>query len=154
MARRSPLNERYQKNTAPAGKTRRSAASAKPKREAGVSREEIRKTEAKKTPFVMNPPTEEYRSMRRIWWVLILGSAVVVLISAAIRAWTNLPESLSNALVMLGYAGIIGAVYIDWMKLRKMRTEYTELARQGKAPAPAEKTSKSSAEGEAGAEDE
>ena len=32
MARRSPTNERYQKSTAPAGKTRRSAASAKPKR--------------------------------------------------------------------------------------------------------------------------
>lgn len=139
MARRSPLNERYQKNTAPSGKTRRSAASAKPKREAGVSREDVRKAEVKKTPYVMNPPTEEYRYLRRVWWMLILGSAVIVLISAALRAWTKLPVTLSNVLVLIGYAGIFGAVYLDWKKLRRMRNEYTDLVRQGKVPSPAEK---------------
>ncbi|MCL2503418.1 MAG: hypothetical protein FWE94_02245 [Coriobacteriia bacterium] len=132
MARRSPLNERYQKYTGPAGKTRRSAASAKPKREAGVSKAEVARSEAKRTPFIMNPPTEEFRRLYRIWWILLAVSVALVLASVAVGMWTELPQLVATVLVVAGYIAMFGALLLDWLKLRKMRTEWTELVRSGK----------------------
>ncbi len=48
MGQRSPNNARYQKHTKPEGKTRRSAASAKPKRDAGGSATSSSKSSSKK----------------------------------------------------------------------------------------------------------
>ena len=141
MARRSPMNERYQKNTSPAGKTRRSAASAKPKRDLAV--EPTKSSVDKKSggssarqPLVMNPPTEEYRYWRRIWWILLASSLVVTLGSVAIQYWLSDSEmwtTVGRVMLGLGYGGIFAALYIDWTKLRRMRREWTEQQKSGKA---------------------
>lgn len=150
MARRSPMNERYQKNTAPAGKTRRSAASAKPKRDQGKgSSSPSKKPAEKRPPLVMNPPTEEFRRWRRIWWILLGVSLVCTFGSLAVRQWLaptmgSTMITVANALLIIGYAGIFSALYIDWTKLRGMRREWMELQKSGKVKAvqakPTEKT--------------
>jgi len=133
MARRNAMNERYQKNTAPAGKTRRSAASAKPKRDAGKSSAPAKKTASSRGPLVINPPTEEFRRLRRLWWMLLLASVIFTFSSLAVRQWFG-QTTLANILLGIGYAGIFGALYLDWTKLRKMRREWAELQRTGKVP--------------------
>ncbi|HSK46587.1 MAG TPA: hypothetical protein VLA05_01115 [Coriobacteriia bacterium] len=137
MARRSPQNERYQKNTAPAGKTRRSSASAKPKREAEQTGSSApkKKPAAARQPLVINPPTEEFRRWRRIWWMLLLGSVVFTFASLAVRQWLGQPQ-IANILLFIGYAGIFAALYLDWTKLRRMRKEWMDLQKSGKAPKP------------------
>lgn len=137
MARRSPMNERYQKNTAPSGKTRRSAASAKPKRDSapGSSSSSAKKPEAKRQPLVINPPTEEFRRWRRIWWMLLGGSLVFTFGSLAVHQWlgrTGTPGTIGSVLLGLGYVGIFAALYLDWTKLRRLRREWMELQKSGK----------------------
>jgi hypothetical protein len=146
MARRSPMNERYQKNTAPGGKTRRSAASAKPKRD--LADESSKKASVpkgrstSKQPLVINPPTPEFAYWRRVWWILLVVSLVFTFSSIAVRKWLAIPGAdsydnwvvVANILLGLGYGGIFAALYIDWTKLRSMRKEWTEQQRSGKAP--------------------
>jgi hypothetical protein len=163
MARRSPMNERYQKNTAPAGKTRKSAASAKPKRtSADAPAAPAKKTPAARERVVMNPPTEEFRRWRRIWWILLGGSVAFTLASLAVRSYLQ-QVTVANVLLFIGYAGIFAALYLDMTKLRRLRKEWTDAQKSGSAkpskkqsePAdkkaaetkPAEKSAKGDAEG-------
>jgi hypothetical protein len=124
MARRSPLNQRYQKNQAPAGKTRKSASSAKPKRSASGSAPKPAEKGARRSAIVINPPTPEFRYWRRVWWIMLLTSVVLTLSSIAVRQWTTLPDTIPSLLLGIGYAGLFGAIYLDWTKLRKMRRDY------------------------------
>ena len=84
-ARRSPTNQRYQKATAPSGSTRRSAASAKPKR-VGLSRTSARPSKssgveegqvAAATPVeLLDPTSRSCRSTVGIsvaLWSLVFG---------------------------------------------------------------------------------
>jgi len=132
MARRSPMNERYQKNTAPSGKTRKSAASAKPKR---VGSAPAAKPAAKKTrpaPVLVNPPTPEFKRMRKIWWALLITSAVITFGSWGARAYLH-SELLANIALGVGYAFIGGALWLDMTKIRKMRDAYIAEQKSGKA---------------------
>ena len=133
MARRSPLNPRYQKHTSPSGKTRKSAAAAKPKREGGAAPASPKSGSAKRAPLVINPPTEEFRYWRRIWWILLIGSVIFTFASLATRQWLDQP-ALATGLLAFGYAGIFAALALDWTKLRKMRKEWMELQKSGQAP--------------------
>ena len=99
MSRRSPMNERYRDNSETAeskGKTRKSAASAKPVSKAGASvrtkaamdpkekrkleREEQRKKEARaaEEPVVYN---EKEAFWRKIWWVCFALAIVCLALS-------------------------------------------------------------------------
>ncbi len=86
MAQRSPNNARYQKHTKPTGSTRRSAASVKPKRDAGKTAAESSKSSkggsASKKYLV--PETPEYRKWRNVWWWLLGGSAGCALLYLAV----------------------------------------------------------------------
>lgn len=126
MARRSPMNERYQKNTAPAGKTRKSAASAKPKRSGGTgtSSKPVAKKE-RPSAILPNPDTAEFRYWRRIWWVTLIASAVFTFGSLGIRQWMG-QQLVANVMLFVGYALIFGALAIDWLKIRKLRNEWVE----------------------------
>ncbi|MCL2438642.1 MAG: hypothetical protein FWE48_00125 [Coriobacteriia bacterium] len=90
MARRSPMNNRYQKGTEPKGVTRKSAASAKPKRaigeqnsssKTGGKKASGKKGDAKKRSSFLRemPDTPEYKQQRKIWWYC-LGAAFLLLI--------------------------------------------------------------------------
>ncbi len=129
MGRRSPSNERYQKFTGPSGKTRKSAAAAKPKRAAGksatsssASKKSALKTKGGRTAYV-HPTSPEYKRLRLIWWVFLGGS--VVLSTAAFFMWRqDSLRSAGNYVLAAAYGFIFVAVYIDWAKLRPMRQEW------------------------------
>ena len=100
MSQRNPMNERYQ-NDEHQGKTRKSAASAKPKSAAASSvyikpktktkadkkaaRRAERQKQAELERKYANPPTEEYKRLRKIWWVLLIGAIACLALSFFLR---------------------------------------------------------------------
>ncbi len=137
MSQRNPMNDRYQTDKVK-GQTKKSAASAKPKtkaaasvyvRPAGKSKAEkkaIRKQQQAKQRELdrvyYNPPTQEYKNLRRIWWALLIAAIVITGVSFFGR--NVIPEGMSIVTLVLAYACIIGALYIDFAKIRKVRRKY------------------------------
>ena len=84
MTQRNPMNERYQ-GEAPKGQTKKSASSMKPKTKAASSvyvrpaektpqekkaiRREQRQKQRELDSKYYNPPTQEYKNLRLLWWV-------------------------------------------------------------------------------------
>ena len=123
MARRSPSNPRYQKKPGELGKTRRSAASAKPKRGVGensasASRSKGSKKGKKDRPklFVPVPTTPEFKRWRKIWAGL-LGAAVLF----SLVAWWQRDTMPGAIALALAYGCIFGSLYIDFAKMRPLR---------------------------------
>ncbi|MDF1542793.1 MAG: hypothetical protein RQ731_05730 [Anaerosomatales bacterium] len=130
MARRNPANPRYQKGHE-LGKTRRSSASAKPKRAAGDTATQAAKPKKKQRPSLLAPvpPDPEYRRWRKIWLAL-LGAAIVF----SALAWWQQTTLFGNIVLGLAYGCIFAAFYIDFTKLRKMRKAAIEAAKAAKSP--------------------
>ena len=165
MSQRNPMNERYQ-NDEHRGQTRKSAASLKPKTKAAAS---VRVQSTTKTPQqkkadkkaerakqaeldrkYYNPPTAEYKRLRKIWWICLIGAIACTALSWIARAWQ--PEWLSFAALGLAYVLIIAAFYVDFSKIRKCRRAYQAemMAKKTKEMRAAEKQQKA-AEREAAA---
>ncbi|HEY3317150.1 MAG TPA: hypothetical protein VGK50_01830 [Coriobacteriia bacterium] len=128
MARRSPMNARYQKNTGPAGKTRRSASAAKPKREAGGQAPAPAKKKGERPSFREalrgGPSTPEMKKWRRVWAVLIAVAFATALIAAFVPfVKTNRP--LAMALIVIYLICLGGAFYVDLRIIRKLRAQAT-----------------------------
>lgn len=120
MARRSATNPRYQKD-AQIGKTRRSAASAKPKRGQGEAASSVRKKESKgKKRIRFSPDTPEFRRWRRIWLVLLLG-AVILSISAFVFREGG---PVATVTLVAAYVCLFGAFFVDLTKIRRLRKEW------------------------------
>ncbi len=118
------MNERYQKQNEHAGKTRKSASSAKPKREAGSASS----TSAKKAPVKkkttwsdMVPSTPEIKKWRKIWYVLL----VIALAGFGLAWWgqqiDNDVVAIVGFIIELGAVGV--AIAIDLVVIRKLRTQ-------------------------------
>ena len=139
MSQRNPMNERYQGDKVK-GQTKKSAASAKPKTKAASS-VYIRST--KKTPqekkaerkaerqraaeldrMYYNPPTKEYKDLRRIWWFLLIAAIILTFVS--FFGQTRLPQTFTLITLVAAYGCIIGALYVDFSKIRKVRRKYQE----------------------------
>ena len=112
MARRSPTNNRYQKGTTPKGSTRKSAASAKPKRSVGES-SKSKKTAAKGAKNTNKgswssglPDTPEYKKYRRLWWYS-LGISFVLLTATLLLTFV---PSVGNT---LGLSSVVKKTMID-----------------------------------------
>lgn len=125
------MNARYQKHTEPAGKTRKSAAAAKPVRKEGGTATSSAKTKTSgsggstaRVPY--DPQTPEFKRLRTWWWSLLGGGLVLVALSWAIRQYTQFPAKLTVATVALSLAYFcIGvAFYLDLVKMRPMRKEW------------------------------
>jgi len=135
------MNARYQKFQEPPGKTRKSAAAAKPSRKSADSSSSSKsssKSQAKGTkrgPVAYDPPTPEFKRMRTIWWALLGSGVVLVAISWAVRTYTSIPakDVIGSVTLGLAYATIIGAFFIDFTKMRPMRDEWRKSG--GKLPA-------------------
>ena len=144
MAQRNPMNERY-RGEGPAGKTRRSASSAKPKRPAGAptggaapaklsareqanrrrlaAAEERRADAAARREVAGIVPTDPaYKRWRTIWWALIAVGLVTVAASWLLRTELERNAVLGWALLVSSYAAIGGALAIDFFKIRPLRT--------------------------------
>lgn len=137
MTQRNPMNERYTSEERK-GSTRKSASSAKPVSKAASSvrvqsttkTKEQKKAEQKAErqkqremdAQYYNPPTEEYKKLRRLWWIFLVGAIVLTLISWLGR--TFMPEVGIYITLGLAYVCIIAALYIDFSKIRKVRRAY------------------------------
>lgn len=126
MSRRNPMNERYGKYTAPGGKTRKSAASAKPKRSgpggSAVGSSKGAKSPATKKPRPpMYPQTPEYRKLRRIWLGLLL--VAIVLSIGSWLLWSSERQAGSYVLAA-GYVFIFAAIALDMLKMRPLRNAW------------------------------
>ena len=131
MSRRSAQNPRYRKD-AEIGKTRRSAASAKPKRSAGSSGGSGGSTKKKsKAAAYSVPDTPEYKRWRTIWLVSLGGGVVFSVIG--LLTHKTVPTVGMIALVF-AYALIFGGFFVDLMKLRPMRQEWQAAIASGKKP--------------------
>jgi hypothetical protein len=129
VSRRSPSNERYQKFTEPAGKTRKSAAAAKPVRKEGGASTTKSKSKSSSgsgtSKGYSEPDTVEYRYWKKLWWISLgIGLALVAvsfLIQYVIKATG--PLRIAGVICIgLAYVAIIAAFLIDWQRMRPMRT--------------------------------
>lgn len=139
MSQRNPMNERYQSEEHQ-GKTRKSAASAKPKSAAASSvyikpktkskadkkaaRRAERQKQAELERKYANPPTEEYRRLRKIWWVLLIGAIICLALSFFLR--DSLGEIGFMIILALSYVFIIAALWLEFSKMKKVRRAYQE----------------------------
>jgi hypothetical protein len=154
MARRSPTNARYAKYTGPEGKTRKSAAAAKPKNASsgsGAKSSSKKSTSSSKSSSktsaiaMRNPDTAEFKAYRRQWWIALVVGLALTAVSYAIQTYVSAPWGRTAQALTLGmaYASIGFAFYVDWKKMRPLRKEAYEAAKSGKAPKPVvEKPSK------------
>jgi len=136
MARRSATNPRYQKDAA-VGSSRRSAASAKPKRGVGESAEAAasRKKGKKKKPRVQwNPDTPEFNLWRKIW----LGLLAAAMVTSAGAFLLRELQPWGTISLVVAYSCLFGAFFVDLTKIRKMRKQWLASQKDG-----TEKSSKS-----------
>lgn len=151
MTQRSPNNERYREENR-GGKTRKSAASAKPaseraatvhnpapkskKQKKAEARERERKQEQRYQVQVPdNKPIEqlpEYKKLRRIWWVCLGGAILAIAASLFVMSNEDFGFLYLPCLV-IGYVLVIGAFYIDFRKIRKLRKQYEANVLKGKS---------------------
>ena len=157
MSQRNPMNDRYQTDEHQ-GQTRKSAASMKPKSKAASSvrvqptvktkqqkKADKKAARTKQTEIdrqYYNPPTAEYKRLRKIWWGLLIGAIVMTALSWVGRSF--LPEAATYVVLGLAYVCIIGALYVDFSKIRKVRRAYQEemMAKKSKEMRAAEKQQK------------
>ena len=173
MSQRNFQNERYSEENAGSGSTRKSAASAKPKSKAAAS---VTVKSAKKTPEqrkaaqkqaqkaardeqrrldrkYYTPDTDRYKFLRKLWWGCLVGAVASTALSWLTRGIE--PAMISMIFMVLAYALIIGAFYVDLSKIRKERTAYqermikleAEQAKAEKAAARAERLSQGKKKG-------
>lgn len=157
MSQRNPMNERYQTDEHQ-GKTRKSAASMKPKTKAAASvtvastqktkqqkkadQKAARNKQAQNDRQFYNPPTAEYKRLRKIWWGLLVGA--VIFTAGSWVGSSYLPEMATYILLGLAYACILGGLWLDFTKIRRARREYQEemMGRKSKENRAAEKEAK------------
>ena len=136
MARRSVMNDRYRMEQK--GHTRKSASSAKPKREAGATATTVKKS-AKSTkpklfgkgparePIGAIPSTPEMKKMRRYWWIAMGVAIVIAVAMVPISKYKN--SALDSALFGLYAVALSAALYLEFGPLRKMRREAVAAAK-------------------------
>ena len=126
MSQRNPMNDRYQTDEH-RGQTRKSAATMKPKTKAASSvriqptvktkqqkKADKKAARAKQTEIdrqYYNPPTPEYKRLRKIWWGLLIGAIVMTAMSWFGRAF--LPE--------VGTYVVLGLAYQEEMMSKKTK---------------------------------
>ncbi|MDZ4178068.1 MAG: hypothetical protein U1E29_02360 [Coriobacteriia bacterium] len=135
MSRRSANNQRYQKHTQ-LGKTRRSAASAKPKRDKGSASSSPVKSKgksAKRARVAMYPDTPEFKRWRRIWLWLLVAAMVFSISAFVLRDGGPYEAGPTGTLTLVAaYTCLFGAFYIDLTKIRRMRKEWLAEQAAGK----------------------
>lgn len=124
------MNERYQKYTGPKGRTRKSAAAAKPARKGAKGGSSSAKSRAGSRPKAPvrrrqhEPTTSEYKQWRRWWWVALLSGMAFVTISLVIQYVfhsAGVLRIVGYVTLAFAYAALIAAFFIDYRKLRPLR---------------------------------
>lgn len=157
MSQRNPMNDRYQTDEH-RGQTRKSAAAMKPKSKAAASvrvqpkektkqqkkaeKKVARQKQGELDRKYYNPPTPQYKRLRKIWWALLIGAIAATALSWIGRSW--FPDAVSYVMLGAAYVCIIGALYVDFSKIRKVRRAYQEemMSKKTKEMRAAEKQQK------------
>lgn len=157
MSQRNPMNDRYQTDEH-RGQTRKSAAAMKPKSKAAASvrvqpkektkqqkkaeKKVARQKQSDLDRKYYNPPTPQYKRLRKIWWALLIGAIAATALSWVGRSW--FPDAVSYVMLGAAYVCIIGALYVDFSKIRKVRRAYQEemMSKKTKEMRAAEKQQK------------
>ena len=149
MSRRSPTNDRYKKD-ANVGSTRRSAASAKPTRpQAGPSGSATPSKSAKASKparpqrqLLPNPDTAEFRRWNYVNYGLLVAALAFAF---ATLVWGRQLQGTPWYYVMWAGWGacLAGSLYIQLVKLRKLRQEWID---SGQAAGKAKADAKAAAE--------
>lgn len=154
MTQRNPMNSRYQSDEK-LGKTRKSAAAAKPSTKAAATvcvappktKKEKRAEEAARARKIrarqlpqqrdaqFNVPTPEYKRVRRLWWIVLITAIVLVTVSFLLTKVPGVPVELSTVILVIAYAFIIYAIYLDVGKTRKLRRAYQAAVLNNKSKA-------------------
>ena len=143
MSQRNPLNERYTDDTHQ-GKTRKSAASAKPTSKAASSvhetaamskkekkaEQEARERKSRERRGVSGSNVSEaelralpeYKKLRRWWWVCLIAAIALTAFTWVYSAMTG-SEQVSLIPLIAAWVFIIIAFYIDFWKIRKLRNQ-------------------------------
>lgn len=151
MTQRNPMNDRYNGENRP-GKTRKSAASAKPATKAAASvhivdskapkkkgmfggsstgsktqkqREKERERDLRRKYY--DPGTPEYKKWRRWWWISIAIALIFTTFSFAAQMLPGMDATITYVMLGIGYAFLIFAIYIDTAKVRKIRRQYAQM---------------------------
>ena len=138
MSQRNPMNDRYQSDIK--GQTKKSAASAKPKSKAAASvyikpsghtpqekkaiKKQQRAKQAELDRMFYNPPTEQYKKLKRIWWFCLIAAIVLTVLGMLLPNVLPGETWVSWVCIIPAYAFIIAAVWLDFSKIRKVRREY------------------------------
>ncbi len=133
------MNDRYQTD-GPKGQTKKSASSLKPKAKAASSvyvksatktpqekkaaQKAQRQKQAELDRKYYNPPTAQYKTYKRIWWCMLGGAIVLTLLAMGGTTWWPDNETITWVFLIPAYALIIGALWFDFAKIRKVRREY------------------------------
>lgn len=160
MSRRSPTNARYQKYQEPAGKTRKSAAAAKPSRKpVNPNAPSPKESGTSKSRMPIDPQTPEFKALRKSWAIALVAATVLVLISLGARLIgqpggflgtqltlgsikTTYLGLISSVTLGLGYACLGYGLYLDFYKIRPLRLAYAKAQKLAEKPAkPSKKDS-------------
>ena len=125
MARRSAGNPRYQRD-AKVGSTRRSASSAKPKREAGERGPSGPAPKGRRR--IEQITTPEIKRARKRWWFFIVGAlgAAGVLLVPAVQS----DATYSLLAFSVWGACFLTAMYTEFFTIRKLRKAEIERRRK------------------------
>lgn len=102
--------------------------------EATMSKEEKKAQRAKERELenlvytattVLTNKDAQYKKLRRIWWGLLIAAVVFTALSWATLAM-NVGAVLSGIVLVLAYAGIIGALVMDFTVIRKRRNVFRD----------------------------
>jgi hypothetical protein len=132
MARRSAMNQRYQKD-AKVGSTRKSASSSKPKREAGsyTAASTKKAPEKKKQSFFSPLPTSpEIKKWRRVWYGLLALAVVSYALTLYAQKINN--EILLTIALAVELGAVAVAVGLDLVVIRKLRNQVMADLKAGK----------------------
>jgi hypothetical protein len=138
MSRRSVVNPRYQKHGAPGGKTRKSAAAAKPKRASGTPPKQgddkkhvhSERKEAAQNAW-RNPGTAEFAKWRRVWYA-VFGVAVALLAGSFATNYFHVDQRVGASLSWVSLLFLAAAFYVDFKKVRPIRTAAYDAAMLGR----------------------
>lgn len=146
MTQRNYMNQRY-RDEERTGKTRKSAASAKPATQAGASvrgvvtkdpkarRKQERAKERERQERANSVPVEytpKERFWRRIWWATLVGALVCLVISwMAMRISTEYVVQITYGSMIAAYAFLAAMIFIDIKFVRPARKRAQEKGMRG-----------------------
>ncbi|WP_417144086.1 hypothetical protein [Raoultibacter massiliensis] len=166
MSQRNPMNDRYTTDDRK-GQTRKSAAKMKPKTKAAstvhvqsttktkqqkkAEQKAARQKQSQVDRKYYNPPTQEYKKLRRLWWILLVAAIAMTAFSWFARSLFPNNEMVSFVALGMAYVLIIAALYVDFSKIRKVRRAYQEEmeSKKTKEVRAAEKQAKAAAQAKA-----